>query len=243
MYVELHQILHDISKKKVESALNWVHKFATNEEITFSLRARMCELLFQLHRLHIICLLEQGMKMEVMPYIRDNIECLYSGNEGHLRELKRLACCLLWAGRVRTSPYADLLDDQNWGDAATLFNAFASAALGLPKDSHLSVCLCAGYLVQPTLTKYIALRGKIMRSAQSSDLQIPDLGPTLQFHSSFSCPVLQQASTPTNPPMLLPCHHVLSQSAVNSLVKSGGRLKCPYCPSDCAYDQCIVINL
>lgn len=59
----------------------------------------------------------------------------------------------------------------------------------------------------------------------------------------FACPVIQQVSTPTNPPMLLPCQHVLSQSAVNSLMKAGGRLKCPYCPTDCQRDQCLVLHL
>lgn len=62
-------------------------------------------------------------------------------------------------------------------------------------------------------------------------------------HSTFACPVIQQVSTPTNPPMLLPCQHVLSQSAVNSLMKAGGRLKCPYCPTDCQRDQCLVLHL
>jgi hypothetical protein len=39
----------------------------------------------------------------------------------------------------------------------------------------------------------------------------------LRFHSVFSCPVSKEESTPTNPPMLLKCGHVICRSCVKRI--------------------------
>ncbi|KAM0893266.1 hypothetical protein ACQ4PT_025223 [Festuca glaucescens] len=65
-------------------------------------------------------------------------------------------------------------------------------------------------------------------------LPVPiDIGPELQYHSVFVCPVLREQSSDENPPMLMPCGHAVSKQSIMKLSKSSSRtFKCPYCPSE-----------
>lgn len=45
-------------------------------------------------------------------------------------------------------------------------------------------------------------------------------------------------ATPDNPPMLLPCNHVLCEQSVLKIAKARTRtFKCPYCPVDARADN------
>jgi len=51
-----------------------------------------------------------------------------------------------------------------------------------------------------------------------------ELGNTQQFHTLFVCPVTKDTGTPSNPPMLLVCGHVISALALHKLpTRAGGR--------------------
>jgi E3 ubiquitin-protein transferase RMND5 len=59
------------------------------------------------------------------------------------------------------------------------------------------------------------------------------------FHSIFACPVSKDQSTVDNPPMLLPCGHVLCRVSINKIAKNTTRsFKCPYCPNETTPQQC-----
>ena len=51
------------------------------------------------------------------------------------------------------------------------------------------------------------------------------LGPEFVFRPIFACPVSRDMSTPDNPPLALPCGHVLAEQSVAKLLKNrwGGR--------------------
>ncbi|CAI5491734.1 unnamed protein product [Closterium sp. Naga37s-1] len=59
-----------------------------------------------------------------------------------------------------------------------------------------------------------------------------ELPRAFHFHSIFACPVSREpASYPDNPPVLLPCGHVVCRASVLKLAKGATRpFKCPYCP-------------
>jgi hypothetical protein len=55
-------------------------------------------------------------------------------------------------------------------------------------------------------------------------------------HQVFTCPVSKEGATPDNPPMMLPCGHVLALDSIAKLARGSRslRFKCPYCPSECS---------
>lgn len=55
-------------------------------------------------------------------------------------------------------------------------------------------------------------------------LPVPvDLGKEFQFHSIFVCPVSREQGSEENPPMQLPCGHVLCKQSIMKLSKSSTR--------------------
>ena len=60
-----------------------------------------------------------------------------------------------------------------------------------------------------------------------------DLGPDRLYHSAFTCPVSRETACATNPPMRLPCGHVICQDSIRKIAKGNRRrFKCTYCPSE-----------
>ena len=60
-----------------------------------------------------------------------------------------------------------------------------------------------------------------------------------RFRSAFVCPVSREAATRSNPPVLLPCGHVLGKLTVQKLLARSQHSKCPYCPTDFAEMACM----
>ena len=59
----------------------------------------------------------------------------------------------------------------------------------------------------------------VTKHKQELPIQIP-LPDACKFHSIFCCPILKELSTPQNPPMMIPCGHVISKEAVHKLSKN-----------------------
>eukprot|EP00955_Chlamydomonas_euryale_P092120 364682-Chlamydomonas_euryale.AAC.13 len=65
-----------------------------------------------------------------------------------------------------------------------------------------------------------------------------EIGNEFVFHSIFACPVSREQSSPDNPPVLLPCNHILCEQSVLKIAKSRTRVfKCPYCPVEARADN------
>ncbi len=175
----------------------------------------------------------------------------------HKEEVQALMGCLLYAGRLATSPYAHLvLSDRLWQEAMETLHRDGCRLLGVPSESPLSVCYRAALRALGPLDKMRrVVEGSRGGGAGGGDwealAELPaeiDLGPSLRFHSVFSCPVTRELASPENPPVMLKCGHALCRNSMARLTGRGGgeragaggghggsgglKFKCPTCPTE-----------
>ncbi|ORY81767.1 hypothetical protein BCR35DRAFT_278795 [Leucosporidium creatinivorum] len=147
--------------------------------------------------------------------------------------------------RLLSSPYASLYSsyltspsDAGAGaiETSPLCATFAARfleTLGLPRDSALSVVsdIGGGGAMAKILKVRSVMKEKKTEWSAVGELpvEIP-LPSTRRYHSIFACPVSKEQSTSTNPPMLLPCGHVIARESLARLARGTPQLKCPYCP-------------
>lgn len=229
---EVDSIVASIRKKDVNPALKWAVR---NRD---RLKELNSPLEFKIHRINIIEMYKCGIdkQHEIIQYARDNLQ--------HLDPIYNLEIQHLMGGiiylktGIQYSPYKSFLEPINYLDIEELFISNACAMLELSTRSPISIVVDAGCIALPALLEInqsLAKQGvqNVWQLRDELPIEIP-LGRRLQFHSTFSCPILKQQSNENNPPMRLVCGHVISRDALNRLNSSstGSKLKCPYCPQD-----------
>ncbi|OWB71054.1 hypothetical protein B5S31_g736 [[Candida] boidinii] len=108
--------------------------------------------------------------------------------------------------------------------------------IGLSSKSSLFTTLLTGYISLPSYIKFNQIfkntKGKLDWTTKNElpfEIELPE---SLQFHSIFICPVSKEETTSINPPMVLPCNHIISNESLNKLSNNmKSAFKCPYCPS------------
>lgn len=193
---------------------------------------------FKLHRLHVVTLLRENKRAEAAHYVQQHLARF---SESRMAELKHLMGAFIHAGeRLARSRYADLLDEGNWKEAGEMFTHDMCALLGFSHESPLFVAVNSGAYALPKLVKM----SDIMKSTNQPEpgwtnrdelpVDIP-LGRSRQYHTIFSCPVSREISTAVNPPVRLPCGHVICKESAQKMAKAarvGRRFKCATCPSE-----------
>lgn len=231
-YQEIQQILEALKSRNLEPASNWI---SANRE---RLNESNSDLELKLHKLHFVDLLQNKGRTEALKYARTHLSPLAPR---HMNEIQKLMCSILWAGKLDKSPYADMADPIHWEKfAEEMMRTFCNFT-GQSVRDPLSVAVAAGIEGLPTLLKLAnVMAAKKQEWEAMKQLPVPvELGKEFQFHSIFVCPVSRDQGSEENPPMLLPCGHVLCKQSINKLSKGNSRsFKCPYCPMDASFAQC-----
>jgi hypothetical protein len=162
-------------------------------------------------------------------------------------------------------PYADLLKEELWSEVEHLFTREFCSMMGMSADAPLMVTINVGSSAIPTVIKLRNLiderkkerpKVELWSTAEELPVEIP-LARQYRFHSIFACPVSKEQTTDTNPPMMLPCGHILCRESLIRLSKSKGaaqqqqqpgqlnpqaKVKCPYCPNESLGGQSVKVS-
>ena len=164
-------------------------------------------------------------------YARENFPRF---QDRHLDEIQRLISAMVFASNLGDSPYRVLFETETtFADVAGSFTREFCSLLGLSAESPLYVAVTAGALALPKLLKFAEAtrsRGTEWTTTNELPFETP-LPESMFYHSIFVCPVSKEQTTEENPPMIIPCGHVLAKETLQRLCK-GSRFKCPYCPSE-----------
>nr|GLL19319.1 protein RMD5 homolog A-like [Ipomoea trifida] len=232
-YLEMYQILEAMRCRNLQPALSWA---ANNQE---KLKNCGSDIEMKLHRQHFVEILQNRGRDEALNYARTFFPPFATK---YMAEIQKLMACLLWAGRLDSSPYSDLLSPKHWEKLAEDLTRQFCNLIGQSYESPLSVTIAAGVQGLPTLLKLMNVMTAKKQEWQSmKQLPVPvDLDREFQFHSLFVCPVSRDQATEENPPMLLSCGHVLCKQSITKLSKNNSTrpFKCPYCPSEVEVGQC-----
>lgn len=231
-YQEIHQILKALKSRNLDPALNWISE---NRERLDDLGS---DLELKLHGLRFVDILQNQSRENALQYAKTYLAPLASV---HMNEIQKLMCSLLWAGKLDNSPYSDLVDPIHWENLAEELRRTICKLLGQSMTDPLTVSIAAGMEGLPTLLKLVSVMAAKKNEWQAmKNLPIPiELGKEFQFHSIFVCPVSCDQGSEENPPMLLPCGHVLCKQSIGKLSKGNTRgFKCPYCPHEAWSAHC-----
>ncbi|CAA2958810.1 RMD5 homolog A-like [Olea europaea subsp. europaea] len=143
-FLEMYQILEAIRSQNLEPALQWA---TTNHE---KLKQNGSDIELKLHRLQFVEILKKCGRDEALKYARAFLAPFAAS---HIAEVQKLMACLLWAGRLDSSPYAELLSPMNWDKLAEELTQQFCHLIGQSYESPLSVTVAAGVQGLPTLLK------------------------------------------------------------------------------------------
>jgi hypothetical protein len=235
-FANMYEILHELKARNLRPAIEWA------QMVSSQLEERGSTLEFELCKLQYVWLF-LGPEINGLPaspnnglpgalrYAREHFQ-RFQGR--FTRDIQQLSTAMAYASNLRSSPYWRTFDTETaWDDVSSSFTREFCSSLGLSAESPLYVAATAGAIALPILTKYhtIAKERRTEWTTQNElGAEIP-LPRGMIFHAIFVCPVSKEQTTDTNPPMMMPCGHVVAKESLGRLSK-GGRFKCPYCPSE-----------
>eukprot|EP01122_Echinamoeba_exundans_P015017 TRINITY_DN695_c0_g1_i3.p1 TRINITY_DN695_c0_g1~~TRINITY_DN695_c0_g1_i3.p1 ORF type:complete len:397 (+),score=60.47 TRINITY_DN695_c0_g1_i3:152-1192(+) len=228
-FVEIAAILTALKQENCSSALEWAQTHADRIEP---------HLIFQLHKLEYVRLLHKAQANEAFDYARKFFSNFLQTEN---REVQRLMAAILFVGKLDDSPYADLNDlEALKSDVMFSVGREYCKILNMTPFSPLLACVQSSALAISPLLKARKMMDLAGGAEWTKLEQLPveiELPNEFVFHTTFRCPVSKEATTADNPPMLLPCGHVISKKSLceNDAIMSRsqftvGKLKCPYCP-------------
>ena len=235
-FKDMYQILHDLKAHNLHPAISWARANSAQLEKSGS------NLEFELSKLQFVWLF-QGPDVNGLPddsnnglqgalqYARQHFGRFQSR---FLRDIQQLATAMAYKSNLHDSPYCRIFDTQTaWDDVSSSFTREFCSLIGLSAESPLYLAVTAGAIALPTLLKLASIV-KEKRTEWTTQNELPveiALPRSMIFHPIFVCPVSKEQTTETNPPMMMPCGHVVAKESLQRLSK-GVRFKCPYCPNE-----------
>jgi hypothetical protein len=236
-FTEMYHILDELRQQhNLDPAIAWARTH------TSILESRGSNLEFELCRLQFMCLFlgTDSSDMDMDPSERILQASAYAREafqpfqNRYGAEIQKLVGAIAYWQNIPDSPYARIFaQDSAWDDVATSFTKEFCSLLGLSADSPLYIATTAGAIALPVLLKVRSIM-KEKRTEWTTEEELPveiPLPPSYSFHSIFVCPVSKEQATDANPPMMMPCGHVICNESLEKVSK-GARFKCPYCPGE-----------
>lgn len=237
----LYDILRSMGERNLQPAIDWA---STHQRF---LDCRGSDLEFQLRELQFKMLLSQRDTSAALAYARTHFQRY---QRHYLKEISQLVTSILYS-YTGNSPYERTTGGGGGGEASTEDHAVAlktvqqtlikefCTLLGLSSESPLVQAVSSGTVALPILAKMGGIM-KTKRTEWTSSNELPveiDLPPEFQFHSVFVCPVSKEQTTDSNPPLMLPCGHILAHDTLKAMSKESDRyrFKCHYCPEETTF--------
>lgn len=254
-FIDMYNILDRIRSKDLGPAVQWAQRN------TDALNRRGSDLEFELAKLQFSHLLDLERQPQYssapssIPTSENNRgshntvlatlfarETLSRFHPRYLHECQALLTALIFTPNLPSSPYRHLLpsinnstssDNDAWSHVALLFTREFCSLLNLSADSPLYLALTAGATALPRIQKLQSIT-KEKRTSWTTPHELPveiPLPPSYRFHSIFVCPISKEQTTDSNPPMMMPCGHVIAEESLKEHAQ-GKKFKCMYCPSE-----------
>ncbi|CAF1696828.1 unnamed protein product [Brassica napus] len=231
--LEIHRVTEPLKEKDTEPAMRWISE---NRE---KLKEDGSKLEMELVSLKYWEMLRQRKRSEALRFARAHFPKFASL---HNVKIRKLIVALLWVKDLENYPHAEELFPLGWDKASRELTKQYYNLHDQPSSSLLAVALSAGVESLPRLLKLVRVMG-LEKEEWGEMKQLPvdlELGDEFRFHSVFVCPVSREQSDEYNPPMMMPCRHVLCKETILRLCKccSTRRFKCPYCPAYTTASAC-----
>ena len=236
-FAHMYHILDALrTNRQLSPAIAWARQHSHQLEL------RGSNLEFDLCRLRFVELYNQAQPddpfsgpLNALEYARQTFP---NFSARYMRETSSLLGSLAFAPALDSSPYKSVFfNDDAWEDAAASFVREFCAMLGLSEKSPHNTAATAGAIAMPVLEKLERVRGEVggqwtsvnelpvrphismitnVFLLTSIQVEIP-LPPSYLFHSIFVCPVSKEQGTDANPPMMLPCGHVIAKESLEKI--------------------------
>jgi len=223
-FSDMYRILHALrTQNDLEPAIEWAKVHSKD------LESRGSNLEFELCRLRFVELFRSNSPgtdglsgpLKALEYAR---KMFPSFSSRYLKEQSALLGSVVFASDIQKSPYSNVyFNNDAWEQTASSFTREFCGLLGLSETSPLFTAVTAGGMALPVLEKLerkMGAAGGQWTSANELPVEIP-LPAAYQFHSIFVCPVSKEQGTDSNPPMMMPCGHVIAKESLDKVSRGG----------------------
>lgn len=213
---EIYETIEHIRSGNLDSALDSACKLGTSSR----------SVQFHIHKLKYVNLVKSNDTTQAVNYAREHLSQF---SDKHIEEIKHLMCACLYVSNPLDSAYCELFGEGYSQvviqDILKEFSRFSE----LPSVQEIQTLLKAGQQAAPQILPLAQISSRIWTNPLPAEIRLTQ---DLKFHSTFVCPVSKEVATENNPPIMLPCGHLIAKATMDRLLAGTVRLKfkCPTCP-------------